>query len=90
MTPPSPRRQNFINNNPGGKVKPLKAAKKEKKELDEDELAYKEKLRAGMFCLQPTPASYHSDTPYRCQGQEGHDGGGQGQEGSSQHRPAGH
>ncbi|KAJ5211748.1 uncharacterized protein N7498_003394 [Penicillium cinerascens] len=30
----------------GGKVKPLKAAKKEKKELDEDELAYKEKLRA--------------------------------------------
>ncbi|KAJ6115783.1 hypothetical protein N7523_006200 [Penicillium sp. IBT 18751x] len=30
----------------GGKAKPLKAAKKEKKELDEDELAYKEKLRA--------------------------------------------
>ncbi|KAH8695316.1 translation machinery associated TMA7 [Talaromyces proteolyticus] len=30
----------------GGKVKPLKAAKKEKKELDEDELAYKEKLKA--------------------------------------------
>ncbi|KAJ5891978.1 Translation machinery-associated protein 7 [Penicillium subrubescens] len=30
----------------GGKAKPLKAAKKEKKELDEDELAYKEKQRA--------------------------------------------
>ncbi|KAJ5683861.1 uncharacterized protein N7477_000206 [Penicillium maclennaniae] len=30
----------------GGKAKPLKAAKKEKKELDEDEIAYKEKLRA--------------------------------------------
>ncbi|KAL4991331.1 translation machinery associated TMA7 [Aspergillus falconensis] len=30
----------------GGKVKPLKAAKKEKKELDEDDLAYKEKQRA--------------------------------------------
>ncbi|KAL2827054.1 translation machinery associated TMA7 [Aspergillus cavernicola] len=29
----------------GGKVKPLRAAKKEKKELDEDELAYKEKQR---------------------------------------------
>jgi hypothetical protein len=28
----------------------LKAAKKEKKDLDEDDLAYKEKLRAGMFC----------------------------------------
>ncbi|OQD75943.1 hypothetical protein PENDEC_c005G01596 [Penicillium decumbens] len=30
----------------GGKVKPLKTAKKEKKELDEDELAYREKLKA--------------------------------------------
>ncbi|KAE8349713.1 translation machinery associated TMA7 [Aspergillus coremiiformis] len=30
----------------GGKVKPLKAAKKDKKELDEDELAFKEKQRA--------------------------------------------
>jgi hypothetical protein len=28
-------------------VKPLKAAKKEKKDLDEDDLAYKEKQRAG-------------------------------------------
>jgi hypothetical protein len=31
----------------GGKAKPLKAAKKEKKDLDEDDLAYKEKQRAG-------------------------------------------
>ncbi|KAL4764351.1 translation machinery-associated protein 7 [Aspergillus foveolatus] len=30
----------------GGKVKPLKAAKKEKKELDEDDLAFKERQRA--------------------------------------------
>ncbi|KAJ5390665.1 Translation machinery-associated protein 7 [Penicillium cataractarum] len=30
----------------GGKAKPLKAAKKEKKELDDDDLAYKEKQRA--------------------------------------------
>lgn len=44
----SASRSNFVNNNPGGKAKPLKAAKKEKKELDDDELAYKEKLRAGM------------------------------------------
>lgn len=31
----------------GGKAKPLKAPKKEKKELDDDELAFKEKQRAG-------------------------------------------
>ncbi|CAK46862.1 translation machinery-associated protein 7 [Aspergillus awamori] len=30
----------------GGKVKPLKSAKKEKKELDEDDLAYQAKKRA--------------------------------------------
>ncbi|KAL3434487.1 translation machinery associated TMA7 [Aspergillus tetrazonus] len=30
----------------GGKVKPLKAAKKEKRDLDEDDLAFKEKQRA--------------------------------------------
>jgi len=32
---------------PGGKVKPLKAPKKEKKDLDEDELAFKAKQAAG-------------------------------------------
>jgi hypothetical protein len=31
----------------GGKAKPLKAAKKEKKELDETDLAYREKQKAG-------------------------------------------
>ncbi|KAF7715669.1 Tma7 family protein [Penicillium ucsense] len=30
----------------GGKAKPLKAPKKEKKDLDEDDLAFKEKQRA--------------------------------------------
>ncbi|MCJ1468685.1 Translation machinery-associated protein 7 [Pseudocyphellaria aurata] len=30
----------------GGKAKPLKAPKKEKKELDEDDIAYHEKLKA--------------------------------------------
>ncbi|KAB8067509.1 translation machinery associated TMA7 [Aspergillus leporis] len=30
----------------GGKVKPLKSAKKEKKDIDEDDLAFKEKQRA--------------------------------------------
>lgn len=33
----------------GGKVKPLKTAKKEKKDLDDDDMAFKEKQRAGMF-----------------------------------------
>ncbi|KAL4810460.1 translation machinery associated TMA7 [Aspergillus unguis] len=30
----------------GGKVKPLKSAKKEKKDLDDDDLAFQEKQRA--------------------------------------------
>ncbi|PGH17782.1 hypothetical protein AJ79_00923 [Helicocarpus griseus UAMH5409] len=30
----------------GGKAKPLKAPKKEKKELDEDEIAFREKQKA--------------------------------------------
>ena len=32
----------------GGKAKPLKAPKKEKKEMDEDEVAFKAKQAAGM------------------------------------------
>lgn len=31
----------------GGKAKPLKAPKKEKKEMDEDEIAFKAKQQAG-------------------------------------------
>jgi Translation machinery associated TMA7 len=38
----------FLNLVPGGKAKPLKAPKKEKKEMDEDEIAFKEKQKAGM------------------------------------------
>ena len=34
---------------PGGKAKPLKAPKKEKKEMDEDEIAYREKVKAGTY-----------------------------------------
>jgi len=34
------------NSREGGKAKPLKAPKKEKKELDDDELAFKEKQKA--------------------------------------------
>jgi hypothetical protein len=34
---------------PGGKAKPLKAAKKEKKKLDEDDKAFLEKKRAGKW-----------------------------------------
>ena len=32
----------------GGKVKPLKAPKKDKKDLDPEDLAFKEKQKAGM------------------------------------------
>ncbi|KAK3167398.1 Translation machinery-associated protein 7 [Lepraria neglecta] len=34
------------NSREGGKAKPLKAPKKEKKEMDEDEVAFREKQRA--------------------------------------------
>lgn len=34
---------------PGGKAKPLKAPKKEKKDVDEDDLAFREKQKAGAF-----------------------------------------
>lgn len=39
----------------GGKVKPLKAAKKDKKDLDEDDMAYLEKKKAGKSsaCVGP-------------------------------------
>ena len=33
----------------GGKAKPLKAPKKQKQELDEDDIAYREKLKAGIY-----------------------------------------
>ncbi|KAI9673162.1 MAG: Translation machinery-associated protein 7 [Caeruleum heppii] len=36
----------------GGKAKPLKQPKKEKKELDEDELAYKEKQKADAKAMK--------------------------------------
>jgi hypothetical protein len=45
----------------GGKVKPLKAAKKEKKDLDEDELAFKEKQRAGEYYTPSKKESLHSN-----------------------------
>ena len=32
----------------GGKAKPLKAPKKQKQELDEDDVAFREKQKAGM------------------------------------------
>ena len=35
----------------GGKAKPLKAPKKEKKELDEEEIAFREKQKTGMLAL---------------------------------------
>ncbi|KAI9844748.1 MAG: hypothetical protein M1837_005281 [Sclerophora amabilis] len=41
-----PALQLTVFRNLGGKAKPLKQPKKEKKEFDEDELAYKEKAKA--------------------------------------------
>lgn len=38
----------FSHQHIGGKAKPLKAPKKDKKDLDEDDLAFKEKQKAGM------------------------------------------
>ena len=38
---------------PGGKAKPLKAPKKEKKELDEEELAFREKQKTGTLVRIP-------------------------------------
>ncbi|KAL8809784.1 MAG: hypothetical protein Q9223_002919 [Gallowayella weberi] len=38
----------------GGKAKPLKAPKKEKKEIDEDDLAFIEKQKAGTYCPRST------------------------------------
>ncbi|MCJ1412219.1 hypothetical protein MMC19_006312 [Ptychographa xylographoides] len=42
----------------GGKAKPLKAPKKEKKDLDEEDLAFMEKKKAGM----QTPSRLVEDT----------------------------
>lgn len=46
------------NSSTGGKAKPLKAAKKEKKELDEDDIAFKERQKAGTSCLSSPKALY--------------------------------
>ena len=40
-------KSNALSSLQGGKAKPLKAPKKEKKDLDEDEIAYREKQKAG-------------------------------------------
>jgi hypothetical protein len=56
----------------GGKAKPLKAPKKEKKELDEEELAFREKQKAGKSTIQC--AKKRVDCAYsvfgRCQSQQ--------------------
>ena len=47
---------NIISINPGGKAKPLKAPKKEKKDLDEEDLAFREKQKAGeSHCIERSP-----------------------------------
>ncbi len=47
---------------PGGKVKPLKAPKKANKDMDEEEVAFKEKQAAGIsppILPPPSPTSSH-------------------------------
>jgi len=39
----------------GGKAKPLKAPKKEKKEMDEEDLAFREKQKAGAWAIFSHP-----------------------------------
>lgn len=51
----------------GGKAKPLKAAKKANKELDEDDLAFQEKKRAGTTTTFPGPPLLPYQTPERPQ-----------------------
>ena len=61
---------------PGGKVKPLKAPKKEKKDMDEDEIAFKAKQQAGT-----SSATRPLECPLidlrRCQSEERHGRAGQ-------------
>lgn len=76
---------------PGGKQKPLKAAKKAAKELDEDDLAFLEKKRAGMDILKSVKSFLiHADRyAHRGEGSQGH--GQQGRwQGPSEHRIARH
>ncbi|CEI62655.1 unnamed protein product [Fusarium venenatum] len=54
----------------GGKVKPLKQAKKAQKDLDEDDMAYLEKKRAGTYSRIPETsqtqlADYNTDEKAR-------------------------
>ncbi|THC98979.1 hypothetical protein EYZ11_001530 [Aspergillus tanneri] len=42
----------------GGKVKPLKAAKKEKKDLDDEDIAFKERQRAGTWLAPLTTVDH--------------------------------
>ena len=58
---------------PGGKAKPLKAPKKDKKEMDEDEIAFREKQKAGT-CFQ-SPLGYPQLIPASRRKGEQRDGG---------------
>ncbi|MCJ1414423.1 hypothetical protein MMC32_000749 [Xylographa parallela] len=46
----------------GGKAKPLKAPKKEKKEMDDEEIAFKDKQKAGMRVLIPSFTTLSTST----------------------------
>ena len=53
----------------GGKAKPLKAPKKEKKEMDEDEIAFREKQKAGALSGYSRPHAGLTLTS-RCKGKQ--------------------
>ena len=49
----------------GGKAKPLKAPKKEKKDMDDDEIAYRDKQKAGTLFLPHSAARLHRNEDER-------------------------
>lgn len=74
---------------PGGKAKPLKAAKKQNKDLDEDDLAHHEKQKAGTIPAMRTDPTNDADECDRREGPQG-DGGQGWRQGSYEQWKPGH
>ena len=55
----------------GGKAKPLKAPKKQKQDLDEDDVAFREKQKAGMAMWLCHSYLATDRTLIRCQSEQG-------------------
>ena len=67
----------------GGKAKPLKAPKKEKKDMDDDDLAFQAKQKAGVLMKRSCAKGQKLIRPSRRKGQQG-DGREGKREGSTQ------